>query len=189
MCGVLQVQVQGLFPSSSGITSTASLAERPALAPSSSKGVNNSAGAFDKLGVTGGGLVLSDVDVVLQADPDMAAEKKRLRHHGKGLCAKSESAPDTVRQQAIVHAQHRPRRGRGAWRTEADLVRFTDHGPVGRYILTYSQSADPTSPNFFDQTKLFSEKKSKPILFNEKDILADPRISVLTDCEAKGPGN
>lgn len=57
-------------------------------------------------------------------------------------------------------------------------TQFTDKGPVGRSIMTYSQSNNPNSPNYSDQTRLFSQKKSKPILFDEAAILADPKLKV-----------
>jgi acyl-homoserine-lactone acylase len=57
-------------------------------------------------------------------------------------------------------------------------MQFTDKGPVGRSIMTYSQSANPSSPNYSDQTKLFSQKKSKPMLFDEAAIKADPNLKV-----------
>jgi acyl-homoserine-lactone acylase len=37
--------------------------------------------------------------------------------------------------------------------------------PVGSTILTYSESSNPTSPHFADQTKLFSKKEWLPNLF------------------------
>ena len=57
-------------------------------------------------------------------------------------------------------------------------MQFTDTGPVGRSVMTYSQSANPDSPNYADQTKLFSQKRSKPMLFTEAEILADPNLTV-----------
>jgi acyl-homoserine-lactone acylase len=57
-------------------------------------------------------------------------------------------------------------------------VQFTDEGPVGRSLMTYSQSSNPSSPNYSDQTKLFSQKQSKPILFDEAAIQADPNLKV-----------
>ena len=57
-------------------------------------------------------------------------------------------------------------------------MQFTDQGPKGRSIMTYSQSDNPSSPYYLDQVKLYSEKKSKPILFSERDILADPNLQI-----------
>lgn len=57
-------------------------------------------------------------------------------------------------------------------------MQFTDQGPKGRSIMTYSQSDNPRSPYYLDQVKLYSEKKSKPILFSERDILADPNLEI-----------
>lgn len=55
-------------------------------------------------------------------------------------------------------------------------MRFTDDGPEGRGILTYSQSAEPDSGWFSDQTELFSNKQWRPLLWHEADILADPNL-------------
>jgi acyl-homoserine-lactone acylase len=63
-------------------------------------------------------------------------------------------------------------------------VQFTDRGPVGRSVLAPSQSDNPDSPHHADQTMLFSEKRSKPILFEEAAIRADPALQVQRICEA-----
>lgn len=55
-------------------------------------------------------------------------------------------------------------------------MQFTDEGPVGRGILTYSQSAEVDSPWFDDQTEMFSNKQWRPLLWHEADILADPNL-------------
>lgn len=61
-------------------------------------------------------------------------------------------------------------------------VQYTDQGPVGRSIMASSQSDNPTSPHHADQTLLFSRKASKPILFEERDIRADPNLRVVELC-------
>jgi len=52
--------------------------------------------------------------------------------------------------------------------------------PVGSTILTYSESSNPTSPHFADQTKLFSNKQFLPDRFCPKQIAADPNLTVVT---------
>lgn len=52
-------------------------------------------------------------------------------------------------------------------------LEYTDSGPRAVALLTYSQSGDPKSPQFYDQTELFSAKKWRRILFTEKEIAAD----------------
>jgi hypothetical protein len=54
---------------------------------------------------------------------------------------------------------------------------------VGRTVLAPSQSDNPDSPNHADQTVMFSEKRSKPILFEEAAIRADPNLKVVKVCE------
>ena len=55
-------------------------------------------------------------------------------------------------------------------------MQFTDDGPEARAFLTYSQSAEPDSEWFADQTLLFSQKQWRPILWREEDIAADPNL-------------
>ena len=52
-------------------------------------------------------------------------------------------------------------------------------GPCGvddRSILTYSQSANPNSPHFADQTRMFSNKEWVDPAFCESEVLAEPGI-------------
>ncbi|MBZ5712399.1 acylase [Nannocystis pusilla] len=55
-------------------------------------------------------------------------------------------------------------------------VEFLPEGPRGEAFLTYSQSEDPRSPHFRDQTELFSRKEWRPLLFREADIAADANL-------------
>ena len=52
--------------------------------------------------------------------------------------------------------------------------------PVGLTILTYSESSNPTSPHFADQTKLFSKKHWLRDRFCQSQIAADPNLQVTT---------
>lgn len=56
---------------------------------------------------------------------------------------------------------------------------YTDDGPVAEAFLTYGESGDPTSPHYTDQTKLFSKKQWRPILFTPKDIAGDVKSRVV----------
>ncbi|WP_405577074.1 penicillin acylase family protein [Streptomyces sp. NBC_01092] len=55
--------------------------------------------------------------------------------------------------------------------------------PVARTLLTYSQSSNPNSPHFSDQTRLFSGEKWVTARFCEKDVLASPVLSVVSVSE------
>jgi acyl-homoserine-lactone acylase len=55
-------------------------------------------------------------------------------------------------------------------------IELTPHGPRARTILTYSQSADPTSPHHRDQTILYSQKQWVTERFTEAEINADPHL-------------
>lgn len=51
--------------------------------------------------------------------------------------------------------------------------------PVARTLLTYSQSSNPNSPHFSDQTRLFSGEKWVTARFCEKDIASSPALGVV----------
>jgi hypothetical protein len=50
--------------------------------------------------------------------------------------------------------------------------------PDSRSILTYSQSTNPASPYFADQTRMFSRKAWVDMRFCKRDILADRSVSI-----------
>ncbi|HEU5473354.1 MAG TPA: penicillin acylase family protein [Actinophytocola sp.] len=54
-----------------------------------------------------------------------------------------------------------------------------DRCPDSATLLTYSQSADPTSAHHSDQTKLYSHKQWVTERFCERDILAAPGLHVV----------
>ncbi|MEU8967773.1 penicillin acylase family protein [Streptomyces monashensis] len=51
--------------------------------------------------------------------------------------------------------------------------------PVARTLLTYSQSSNPHSPHFSDQTRLFSGEKWVTARFCERDVLSSPALRVV----------
>lgn len=53
------------------------------------------------------------------------------------------------------------------------VLEFTDKGPRAKAFLTCSESGDPESPYFSDQTELFSRKQWRLVRFTEEDIRAD----------------
>ncbi|BAL88078.1 putative cyclic lipopeptide acylase [Actinoplanes missouriensis 431] len=55
-------------------------------------------------------------------------------------------------------------------------VELGRHGPSGRQILTYSQSTNPNSPWYADQTSLYSRKGWDTIKYTEAQIAADPNL-------------
>ena len=44
----------------------------------------------------------------------------------------------------------------------------------GEAVLSYSQSENPESPHYADQTRLFSQKQWLPMRFTEQQIRSDP---------------
>jgi acyl-homoserine-lactone acylase len=58
-------------------------------------------------------------------------------------------------------------------------IEFTDDGPRATSIAAYSQSKDPSSPHYADQTQLYSMKQFKPVRFTEEEITSDPELEVV----------
>ncbi|GIJ68931.1 acylase [Virgisporangium ochraceum] len=55
-------------------------------------------------------------------------------------------------------------------------VSFGRGGPSGRQILTYSQSSNPNSPYYADQTRLFSGKGWDTVKYTRAQLAADPNV-------------
>ena len=61
------------------------------------------------------------------------------------------------------------------------VVTWKDDGtPDARGILTYSQSPEPDSAHYSDQTELYAKGEWLSLPFTEEEILADPNLEVLT---------
>ena len=58
------------------------------------------------------------------------------------------------------------------------VVGFEESGPVARGVMTYSASSDPESPNFADQTELWSSKRLRDVRYRDADITSDPAYRV-----------
>ena len=56
------------------------------------------------------------------------------------------------------------------------VLEYTDAGPHAQAVLSYSESSDPASPHYSDQTELFSQSKYRPVLFTEDEIASDPEL-------------
>ncbi len=52
------------------------------------------------------------------------------------------------------------------------IVGFDDRGPVADAILSYSQSTNPASPHYADQTRAYAEKRWHRLPFKRQDIAA-----------------
>jgi len=57
-------------------------------------------------------------------------------------------------------------------------VGFTAHGPVARAILTFSESGNPASPHYADQTRLFGGGRLLPVLFSARAIATDRALQI-----------
>jgi acyl-homoserine-lactone acylase len=60
-------------------------------------------------------------------------------------------------------------------------VEFTDHGPVSQGVLSYSQSTNPASPHFADQTKLYSRKGWDDLRFTPAAVKAGAVSTLVLD--------
>ena len=52
------------------------------------------------------------------------------------------------------------------------IVGFDDKGPVADAILSYSQSSNPASPHFADQTRAYAAKQWQRLPFHPDEISA-----------------
>ncbi|MDH3647881.1 MAG: penicillin acylase family protein [Gammaproteobacteria bacterium] len=59
-------------------------------------------------------------------------------------------------------------------------VTWDENGVVADALLSYSQSSDPDSPNYADQTELYSNKQWVRLPFTDAQIEADPNFSSFT---------
>jgi acyl-homoserine-lactone acylase len=57
-------------------------------------------------------------------------------------------------------------------------VELTRTGPKARTLLTYSESSNPASPHFTDQTQLLSHKQWVTDRFSAADIAASPDLQI-----------
>ncbi len=57
-------------------------------------------------------------------------------------------------------------------------MQFTDESPEAYAFITYGQSDDPGSPYHVDQTRRFSDKDWRRLLYTEEDIEQDPNLEV-----------
>jgi acyl-homoserine-lactone acylase len=65
-------------------------------------------------------------------------------------------------------------------------LNFTAAGPRAYGLVSYSQSADPSSPHFSDQDRRFSHKRYRKLLYTEKQIDNDPNLQVQILRSARG---
>jgi acyl-homoserine-lactone acylase len=82
-----------------------------------------------------------------------------------------------------IEATWTPGQGYTEVQTGSSYVQVVTFGrgpcPDARTLLTYSQSADPTSPHYADQTRLFSRNQWVHAPFCENDIRRDPALKVI----------
>ena len=101
----------------------------------------------------------------LQAEP---RGSERIPIHG---CSDSEGCFNVVTTDRDEQGRYDPRTGASFIMTAA----FDSSGTVrGEAVLSYSQSENPQSPHYADQTRLFSQKQWLPMRFTEQQIRSDP---------------
>jgi acyl-homoserine-lactone acylase len=102
----------------------------------------------------------------LQAEP---RGRERIPIHG---CTEGEGCFNIVTSDRDAQGRYDPRTGASFIMTAA----FDSRGvPRGEAILSYSQSENPRSPHYADQTRLFSQKQWLPMRFTERQIRSDAK--------------
>jgi acyl-homoserine-lactone acylase len=66
-------------------------------------------------------------------------------------------------------------------------LQFDAAGPHARAILTYGQPDDPADPNFTAQTKIYSRKSLRDVLFTPDEVLAGAVGDIVTVVGARTP--
>ena len=101
----------------------------------------------------------------LQAEP---RGSERIPIHG---CSEAEGCFNIVSTDRDEQGRYDPFTGASFIMTAA----FDSAGAVrGEALLSYSQSENPQSPHYADQTRLFSQKQWLPMRFTEQQIRSDP---------------
>ncbi|RKI33724.1 acylase [Corallococcus sp. AB004] len=89
-------------------------------------------------------------------------------------CAHDEGCFNQIANQLLPDGTYEPVLGSSF----VMAVSFTDAGPVAKSVLTYSQSTNPASPWYADQTAMFSQKQWVDRRYTEAEIAADPALTV-----------
>lgn len=105
-------------------------------------------------------------------------QAQRYGSHPIPGCTEAEGCFDRVRMRGRLSGGRYPDVDTGS--TFMMAVELTPDGPRTRTILTYSLSANPSSPHHADQTALFSRGGWVTERFTEAEIKADPRLRVTT---------
>jgi acyl-homoserine-lactone acylase len=101
----------------------------------------------------------------LQAEP---RGSERIPIHG---CSEGEGCFNIISTERDAQGRYDPFTGASFVMTAA----FDNSGKVrGEALLSYSQSENPKSPHYADQTRLFSQKQWLPMRFTESQIRSDP---------------
>jgi acyl-homoserine-lactone acylase len=100
----------------------------------------------------------------MQAEP---RGNRRIPIHG---CTDDEGCFNVIESDRDDKGRYDPYTGSSFVMTAAFDAKGRPHGAA---ILTYSQSENPRSPHYVDQTELFSQKKWIPIRFTERQIRRD----------------
>jgi acyl-homoserine-lactone acylase len=101
----------------------------------------------------------------LQAEP---RGSERIPIHG---CSEGEGCFNIVSTDRDAQGRYDPFTGASFIMTAA----FDTNGTVrGEAVLSYSQSENPESPHYADQTRLFSQEQWLPMRFTERQIRSDP---------------
>ena len=117
-------------------------------------------------------LLLRDARVPLDAPLE---EIQYVTRNGERIPIHGGTNPDGLLN--IIRAPFDPAKGAypevtGSSSSWVQVVEFTKDGPKSRGLLTYSESPNPDSPHYADQTRLFSAKRWVDLPFDARTLKA-----------------
>jgi acyl-homoserine-lactone acylase len=101
---------------------------------------------------------------------DVQFEERGDKDYPMSGCAEFEGCFNILTTKRDEQGIYRPYTG-SSFVMAAELTR---KGPRGSAILRYSQSENPRSPHYADQTRLYSRERWLPLRFTERQISSDP---------------
>ena len=123
-------------------------------------------------------VLLRDAHVPLDAP---LGEIQYVTRNGERIPIHGGTNPDGLLN--IINAPFDPAKGAYPEVTESSsswiqVVEFTKDGPKSRGLLTYSESPNPESPHYADQTRLFSAKHWIDLPFNAEALKAGTKSEI-----------
>jgi Penicillin amidase len=123
------------------------------------------------------------VHVQVKQDDGTLSDVSRTLWSTRGTRIPMPGAPEALGVLNVVRPTWDPAKGNVGVRTGSSYIQVValngDSCPDAATLLTTSESNDPTSPYYADQTRMFSAGQWVTARFCEKDILASPALEVV----------